>query len=103
MNQAYIKPTSAFSIEWTIAMTFMVIIGGIGTIEGPIVGALVYVLLRQYLYEFPGWSNLILGAIAIVIIIAAPKGIMGYLNGRFGWDIFSVRRRPRRLPDQAAK
>lgn len=95
MNQAYIKPGSAFSIEWTIAMTFMVIIGGIGTIEGPIVGALIYVLLRQYLYEFPGWSNLILGAIAIVIIIVAPKGIMGYLNERFGWDLFSIRRRIR--------
>ena len=102
MNQAYIKPTSAFSIEWTIAMTFMVIIGGIGTIEGPILGALVYVILRQYLYEFPGWSNLILGAIAIVIIIVAPKGVMGYLNERFGWDVFSVRRSIHRLPSRPA-
>lgn len=93
MNQAYIVPASAFSIDWTIAMVFMVIIGGSGTIEGPIVGAIVYIILRQYLYEFPGYSNIILGVIAIVIIIVAPKGIMGYLNHKFNLDIFSIRRR----------
>ncbi len=96
LNLAYIKPASAFSIEWTVSMVFMVIIGGSGTIEGPIIGAFIYIFLRQYLYNFPGISNIILGAIAIIIIIAAPKGIMGYLNERFGWDFFSVRRRIKR-------
>ncbi|NLY70976.1 MAG: branched-chain amino acid ABC transporter permease [Clostridiales bacterium] len=93
LNQAYIVPSSAFTIDWTIACVFIVIIGGIGTIEGPIVGAVIYVLLRQILYGFPGISNIILGIIAIVIIIAAPKGIMGYLNNKFNLDIFSIRRK----------
>ena len=93
LNQAYIVPSSAFTIDWTIAMVFMVIIGGAGTIEGPIVGAVVYIILRQYLYEFPGISNIILGVIAIVLIIIAPKGIMGYINNKFNLDIFSIHRR----------
>jgi len=89
---AYIKPEAAFGIDWTIAMVFVVIIGGIGTIEGPIVGAVVYVFLTQYLYSFPGFSNLILGVIAIILIIVAPKGIMGYLNERHNLNAFPIRR-----------
>ena len=88
----YIQPYAAFSIDWTVYMVFMVIIGGIGTIEGPILGALIYVLLRQYLYQFPGVSLLIFGAIALVIILVAPKGVMGSLHGRTGFEMFSVRR-----------
>lgn len=98
LNLAYIKPASAFSIEWTVSMVFIVIIGGIGTIEGPIIGSIIYIILRQYLYNFPGFNNIILGAIAIIIIIAAPKGIMGFLHDRLGWDLFSVRRRIGKTP-----
>ena len=93
LNLATIRPSSAFSIDWTVAMCFIVIIGGIGTIEGPIIGAIVYVLLTQFLYSFPGYSNLILGIIAVALILVAPKGIMGYLEDRFGFDIFGIRRR----------
>lgn len=93
INQIYITPSGAFSIDWTIAMVFIVIIGGSGTIEGPIVGAFVYVILNQILYNFPGYSNLIMGAIAVIVIILAPKGIMGYLGEKFHWDVFDIRRR----------
>lgn len=92
LNIAFIQPNAAFSIDWTVSMVFIVIIGGIGTIEGPIIGAVVFVLLRQLLFSFPGFSMLILGVLAIVIMLVAPRGIMGYLNRRFGWDLFSIRR-----------
>lgn len=92
LNLAFITPTAAFGIDWTVSMVFIVIIGGIGTIEGPIIGAVVFVLLRQLLYSFPGFSMLILGIIAIVLMLVAPRGIMGYFNKRFGWDLFSIRR-----------
>ena len=92
LNQAYIMPASAFSIDWTIAMVFIVIIGGSSTIEGPIVGAVVYIILRQILYNFPGISNIFLGVIAIVIILVAPKGIMGFVNHKFNLDLFGIRR-----------
>lgn len=92
LNIAFVQPNAAFSIDWTVSMVFIVIIGGIGTIEGPIVGAVIFVLLRQILFSFPGFSMLILGIIAIVLMLAAPRGIMGYLKKRFGWDIFAIRR-----------
>jgi branched-chain amino acid transport system permease protein len=93
LSIAYIQPNAAFGINWTIAMVFMVIIGGIGTVEGPVLGALIYVLLNQYLYNFPGISMIILGAVAIIVILVAPGGIMGTLQERFGFELISVRRK----------
>ncbi len=93
MNIAYILPSAAFGMDWTVSMVFIVIIGGIGTVEGPIIGAVVYVLLRQWLYDFPGYSMIILGAIAIAIILIAPKGIMGLIDRLTGFEFFSARRR----------
>ncbi|MDR3364912.1 MAG: branched-chain amino acid ABC transporter permease [Clostridiales Family XIII bacterium] len=93
LNIAYVKPGAAFSIDWTVCMVFIAVIGGLGTIEGPIIGAVIYVILRQYLYNFPGISMIILGSVAVAIILLAPKGIMGAIRGRFGVELFSVRRR----------
>lgn len=90
--QIFIQPYKAFSIEWTVKLVFMVIIGGIGTIEGPVVGALLYVLLSQYLAEYSTVSMLILGGIAIGVILVAPKGIMGTLQEKMGFEILSPRR-----------
>jgi len=92
MVQGYIVPSAGFSIQWTVAMTFMVIIGGSGTMEGPIIGAVLYVLLTQYLYNFPGWSMIILGAVAVVVILIAPRGVMGTLHEKTGFEVLSPRR-----------
>jgi len=69
-----------------------VIIGGIGTIEGPIVGTFIYVLLSQWLAEYFSVSMIILGVIAIVVILLAPKGIMGTLQERLGLRILPLHR-----------
>ena len=95
LNISFIQPTAAFSIQWTVAAVVIVIIGGIGTMEGPIIGAVIYVVLQQYLYDFPGFSMIILGVIAISIILVAPRGIMGTLHEKFGWEGLSARRNPR--------
>ena len=92
MQQGYIKPDTGFSINWTIAMTFMVIIGGLGTMEGPIVGSILYVAIVQIMYNFPGMSMIVLGIIAIVVIMVAPDGIMGTLYNKTGFQILSPRR-----------
>ena len=97
LNISFIQPTAAFSIQWTVAAVVIVIIGGIGTMEGPIIGAVIYVVLQQYLYDFPGFSMIILGVIAISIILVAPKGIMGTLHEKFGWEVLSARRNPRQV------
>lgn len=90
--QIFIQPYKAFSIDWTVKLVFMVIIGGIGTIEGPVVGALIYVLLSQFLAEYFSVSMLVLGGIAITVILVAPKGIMGTLQEKLGFEILSPRR-----------
>jgi len=91
--QVFIQPYKAFAIDWTVILVFITIIGGIGTIEGPIVGALIYVLLSQLLAEYMSVSMFILGGIAIVVILTAPKGIMGNLQSKIGFEILSPRRR----------
>jgi branched-chain amino acid transport system permease protein len=104
----WIQPYAAFSINWTVAAVFIVVIGGIGTIAGPIVGGVIYVFLSQYLSTLSNIGSLnmvILGVIAVAVIIAAPKGIVGTLQGRFGFEIISVRRWLKdfdRLPDTAS-
>lgn len=91
--QVFIQPYSAFSIDWTVKLVFIVIIGGIGTIEGPIVGSFIFVALSQLLAEYFSVSMLVLGTVAIVVILAAPKGIMGTLQERWGFEILSPRRK----------
>jgi len=90
--QIFIQPYKAFAMDWTVKLVFIVIIGGIGTIEGPFVGTLIYVLLSQLLAEYGSVSMLILGIIAITIILVAPKGIMGTLQEKTGFEILSPRR-----------
>ena len=87
--QIFIMPQEAFSVSWSVKMIFMVIIGGIGTIEGPVVGAFIYVLLSQWLAEYFSVSMIMLGAIAIAVMLVAPKGIMGSLQEKLGFDILS--------------
>ena len=79
-------------LDHRIAMTFAVIIGGLGTMEGPIVGSVLYVIIVQIMYNYPGMSNIVLGIIAIVVIMVAPDGIMGTLYKKTGFQILSPRR-----------
>jgi len=90
--QIFIQPYNAFSMSWTVNLVFIVIIGGIGTIEGPIVGTAIYVFLSQWLSEYGSISLLSLGLIAIVIILIAPRGIMGTIQEKTGFEILSSRR-----------
>ena len=92
INKGTIYPDSGFDIGWTVALVFIVIVGGIGTVSGPIVGAIVYVILDEFLAHYPGWSNIILGAIAILVILFLPDGIMGTLQKKLNFEIFSQKR-----------
>ena len=92
LNMVFIQPYKAFGIEWTVALVFIVIIGGVGTIEGPIVGAILYVVLQQYLSDYASVSMLVLGIIAISIMLVVPKGIMGTIQEKLGFEILSPRR-----------
>ena len=93
LNQIYIQPYKAFAISWTVNLCFIVIIGGIGTIEGPIIGTLIFVLFQQYLAEYAAISLILLGIISVSIMLLMPKGIMGSVQERIGFELLSPRRR----------
>jgi branched-chain amino acid transport system permease protein len=92
----FIQPGTAFSAEWTVVMTFVVVIGGIGTLEGPILGTLLYFLIRQGVTNGLGldgsWYLVALGGVAILTMLVAPKGLWPVLRDKFGIDWLSVRR-----------
>ena len=92
LNAIFIQPFEAFGIGWTVKLLFIVIIGGIGTLEGPMIGSIIYVLLQQYLSEYVGYNLIILGIVTIAVIFFAPKGIVGTLQEKFGLNLFPVRR-----------
>lgn len=89
-----ISPSAAFSVnDWTAFVIFITVIGGIGRIEGPIVGTLVYFLLRGLLADLGPTYLIILGAVAVGVMLFAPKGLWGLVADRFGWQLFPVGRR----------
>jgi branched-chain amino acid transport system permease protein len=94
LQKLRISPDAAFSVnDWTAFVIFMTVIGGIGRIEGPIVGAVVFFLLRQTLADLGTLYLLLLGAVAIGVMLFAPKGIWGLIVERFGWQLFPLERR----------
>jgi branched-chain amino acid transport system permease protein len=68
-----------FSVQWTAEMAFAVIIGGIGTIEGPIIGTIIYIVLQQTLQQYNVWYLITLGLVAIVITLFGRRGLWGYI------------------------
>lgn len=92
LNAIFIQPFEAFGIGWTVKLLFIVIIGGIGTVEGPVVGAILFILLQQFLAEHVGYNLIILGTVTIGVILIAPRGIVGALQKRFGIEILPVSR-----------
>ncbi len=89
LQKIRVSPDAAFSVnDWTAIVIFIVVIGGIGTIEGPIIGTIVYFLLREFLADLGSLYLMLLGAIAIVIMLLAPKGIWGYVAQRWNISLF---------------
>src|SRR5262249_19813517 len=94
LQKARISPDAAFSVlDWTAYVILIVVIGGIGTIEGPVIGVIVFYLLQRYLAALRTCYLILLGAIAIAIMLFAPDGVWGYVNKRFGVVLFPTRRR----------
>jgi branched-chain amino acid transport system permease protein len=98
LQKLRISPDAAFSVtDWTANVIFIVVIGGIGTIEGPIIGVIVFFVLRELLAGFGSWYLIALGAVAVLIMLRAPRGLWGLIGERFGIDFFPVKRRLRLL------
>jgi branched-chain amino acid transport system permease protein len=103
MQKLRISPEAAFSVnDWTAFVIFIVVIGGIGRMEGPLIGTIVFLLLRGFLADLGPWYFMLSGAVAIIVTLTMPKGIAGWLAEKFELDLFPLRRRVR-LPKQKSK
>ncbi|MEQ6247263.1 branched-chain amino acid ABC transporter permease [Sulfitobacter sp. HNIBRBA3233] len=97
LQKSRISPDAAFSVtDWTAYVIFIVVIGGIGTIEGPIIGVLVFFVLQRFLADFGSWYLMILGGLGIVVMLFAPRGLWGLISDKSGIQLFPIRRTLRR-------
>ncbi len=88
-----VSPDNAFSMDWSTMMFFIVVIGGIGTLEGPILGAVVYFVLREWLSDLGGIYLIVLGLATMVVMLFAHGGLWGLVARRLNLQLFAVQRR----------
>ena len=89
-NTLFIEPNSIFGVDWTAYMIFMVLVGGLGTFEGPIVGALVLFAIQNEWADNGVWYLVGLGATAILFALLLPRGVWGTIEERFGFRVMPV-------------
>lgn len=96
LQKLRISPDAAFSVnDWTAFVIFIVVIGGIGTLEGPIIGTLLFFALREVLADYGTIYLLVLGLVAIVVMLKAPKGVWGLIRERYDLELFPLSYRVR--------
>ena len=96
LQKLRISPDAAFSVnDWTAFVIFIVVIGGIGTLEGPIIGTLLFFALREVLADFGTIYLMVLGLVAIVVMLKAPKGVWGLIRDRYDLELFPLSYRVR--------
>jgi branched-chain amino acid transport system permease protein len=80
-QQIEFYPTDVFDANFTVLMVIMVVIGGSGTVLGPLVGAVGLELLAQFLREnFDKFNQLIFGAIIVVVVVFFPQGVVNFIR-----------------------
>src|SRR2546427_5509438 len=89
-NSLRVQPDSAFGVQWTAYMVFCVIIGGLGTIEGPLVGAVVFFMLQDRLAAYGASYLILLGAVAVVMTVTVPRGIWGLVTSATPLRLFPI-------------
>jgi branched-chain amino acid transport system permease protein len=90
ISQLQVQPSAVFSVQWTAEMAFATIIGGLGTIEGPILGTAVYIVLQQVLASYNAWYLIVLGLVAVVVALFARRGLWGLADEHLHLRLFPV-------------
>lgn len=90
VSQLNVAPDSIFSVQYTAYMIFIVVVGGIGTLEGPILGAIVFVVIQQLFSGAGVWYLILLGVLAIAVAVWLPRGLWGTISGWSGLRLFNV-------------
>lgn len=96
-----VQPNAIFGVQWTAFMIFMVLIGGLGTFEGPVIGALVFFLVQEQFSDQGSWYLIGLGVVAVLMTLLMPRGLWGTLVDRYGVRLVPVGYRLRGLPPGA--
>jgi branched-chain amino acid transport system permease protein len=84
------QPNSNFSVQWTAYMIFMALVGGLGTFEGPILGAIVFFFIQDQWGDQGVWYLVGLGGAAILFALLVPRGVWGTIEERFGIRLLPV-------------
>ena len=89
-NTLFIEPGSVFSVQWSAYMIFMVLVGGLGTFEGPILGAILLFAIQTTFTQGGPWYLVGLGATAALFALVLPRGIWGTIEERLGLRLLPV-------------
>ncbi|WP_297108079.1 branched-chain amino acid ABC transporter permease [uncultured Devosia sp.] len=92
LSVLYVDPSGAFDIDWQIRVLFIVIVGGLGSIEGPIIGIVIYFGLRELFRDAGDLFLIFQGLTAFLVPLIMPGGIWGLIQSRTGWQLFPTRR-----------
>jgi branched-chain amino acid transport system permease protein len=104
-NTLFIEPGSVFSVQWSAYMIFMVLVGGLGTFEGPILGAILLFAIQTTFTQGGPWYLVGLGATAALFALVLPRGLWGAIEERLGLRLMPVGYRvvsPEKTPETSA-
>jgi branched-chain amino acid transport system permease protein len=90
VSQPFLQISNEFNLQWAAEMLFASMIGGLGTIEGPILGCVIFFVLQQSLQNFGAWYLIIFGALAVGVAIWQPRGIWGFIRDTFHFELLPV-------------
>jgi branched-chain amino acid transport system permease protein len=96
LNALRVEPASIFSVNYSANAFFMTVIGGVGTMEGHVVGALVFYALQELLSDWGEWYLVLLGTVAIAVMLFMPEGLWGRASRRLNLALFPIGYRLRR-------
>lgn len=85
-----VQPDSVFSVQWSVFMIFMVIVGGLGTLEGPIIGVVVFWVLKQTLADFGPLYLILLGVVGIFFVLFVRNGVWGLVSRKRRIYLFPI-------------
>ena len=85
-----VQPDSVFSVQWSAFMIFIVVVGGVGTLEGPIFGVVIFWVLKQLLADYGPLYLICLGVIGIAFVLFVRGGVWGLVSRKGRIELFPV-------------
>jgi branched-chain amino acid transport system permease protein len=91
---SFIDPPTVFDLSFNVLMIIMTLLGGAGSVVGPVVGSFILSAIGEYLgaQSVSPWHTVVLGAIIVFVVIVLPRGLMPYLTGGLrAWNLAAIR------------